>query len=100
MEHLAIYLPYEAMVGGPVQFRWMYPFERRMHGLKGSVKNKAHPERSICENYIISEILYFISLYFEGEVEIRDDDRIPKNLVGLGLLVRIYRFYLEWCNFI
>ncbi|GLU22231.1 hypothetical protein SLE2022_383210 [Rubroshorea leprosula] len=29
MEHLAIHLPYEAKVGGPVQFRWMYPFERK-----------------------------------------------------------------------
>ena len=28
MEHLAIHLPYEAQVGGPVQYRWMYPFER------------------------------------------------------------------------
>ena len=28
MEHLLIHLPYEAKVGGPVQFRWMYPFER------------------------------------------------------------------------
>lgn len=27
MEHLPIHLPYEAMVGGPVQYRWMYPFE-------------------------------------------------------------------------
>ena len=28
MEHLLVLLPYEARVGGPVQFRWMYPFER------------------------------------------------------------------------
>ncbi|GKV11344.1 hypothetical protein SLEP1_g22608 [Rubroshorea leprosula] len=28
MEHLAIHLPYEARVGGSVQFGWMYPFER------------------------------------------------------------------------
>ena len=28
MEHLLIHLPYEAKVGGPVQYRWMYPFER------------------------------------------------------------------------
>ena len=28
MEHLPIHLPYEALVGGPVQYRWMYPFER------------------------------------------------------------------------
>lgn len=28
MEHLVIHLPYEAEVGGPVQYRWMYVFER------------------------------------------------------------------------
>jgi len=28
MEHLTIYLPYEAKFGGPVQYQWMYPFER------------------------------------------------------------------------
>ena len=30
MEHLLVHLPYEAKVGGPVQYRWMYPFERYM----------------------------------------------------------------------
>ena len=28
MEHLPIHLPMEASLGGPVQYRWMYPFER------------------------------------------------------------------------
>jgi hypothetical protein len=28
MEHLPIHLPFEAKVGGLVQYRWMYPFER------------------------------------------------------------------------
>ena len=28
MEHLPVHLPYEARVGGPVQYRWMYHFER------------------------------------------------------------------------
>ncbi|KAL0433488.1 UNVERIFIED_CONTAM: hypothetical protein Slati_2683100 [Sesamum latifolium] len=28
MEHLIVHLPYEPLVGGPVQYRWMYPFER------------------------------------------------------------------------
>lgn len=28
MEHLLIHLPYEAKIAGPVQYRWMYPFER------------------------------------------------------------------------
>ena len=28
MEHLPVHLPYEARIVGPVQFRWMYPYER------------------------------------------------------------------------
>jgi hypothetical protein len=28
MEHLPIYLPFEAKVGVPVQYRWMYPFKQ------------------------------------------------------------------------
>ena len=28
IEHLPIHLPFEAKVGGPVQYRWLYPFER------------------------------------------------------------------------
>jgi len=28
MDHLPVHLPYEARVSGPVQYRWMYPFER------------------------------------------------------------------------
>ncbi|GLU06890.1 hypothetical protein SLE2022_238750 [Rubroshorea leprosula] len=59
-----------------------------MHGLKSSVKSKAHPKESICENYIVSEISHFISLYFEGEVE-TIGDHIPRNLVGLGPSVNI-----------
>ena len=28
MEYLLIHFPYETEVGGPVQYRWMYPYER------------------------------------------------------------------------
>ena len=28
MIHLAVHLPREAILGGPVQYRWMYPIER------------------------------------------------------------------------
>ena len=28
MVHLAVHLPHEAILGGPVQYRWMYPIER------------------------------------------------------------------------
>ena len=28
MEHLVVHLPHEAILGGPVQYRWMYLYER------------------------------------------------------------------------
>ncbi|KAL0278016.1 UNVERIFIED_CONTAM: hypothetical protein Sradi_7304200 [Sesamum radiatum] len=68
MEHLIVHLPYEARVGGPVQYRWMYPFERFLRDLKKKVKNKAHVEASICEAYIVQKIGWFTSHYFESHV--------------------------------
>ncbi|KAL0416939.1 UNVERIFIED_CONTAM: hypothetical protein Slati_3525800 [Sesamum latifolium] len=59
MEHLIVHLPYEACVGGTMQYRWMYPFERFLRELKKKVKNKAHVEASIVEAYIIEEIGLF-----------------------------------------
>ncbi|XP_023742686.2 uncharacterized protein LOC111890839 [Lactuca sativa] len=53
MEHLPIHLPYEAKIAGPVQYRWMYPFERLLHQLKKDVKNKARVEGSICNAYLL-----------------------------------------------
>ncbi|CAH9100611.1 unnamed protein product [Cuscuta europaea] len=79
MEHLVIHLPYEALNGGPVFYRWMYRFERlvtisfifeylfhnninlcttfillcRFLGeLKKKMTNKAHVEASICQAYL------------------------------------------------
>ncbi|KAL0383123.1 UNVERIFIED_CONTAM: hypothetical protein Scaly_0599600 [Sesamum calycinum] len=68
MEHLILHLPYEARVGGPVQYRWMYPFERFLRELKKKVKNKAHVEASIVEAYIVEEIGWFTFHYFEPHV--------------------------------
>ena len=31
MEHVVVHLPLEALIGGPVQFRWMYVFERYVY---------------------------------------------------------------------
>ncbi|GLU03813.1 hypothetical protein SLE2022_209900 [Rubroshorea leprosula] len=81
MEHFTIHLAYEARVGGPVQYWLMYPFERRMHCLNLTVKNKACPEASICESYIMSEITNFISHHFDEGVDSRSD-RPPRNIVG------------------
>ncbi|XP_039143956.1 uncharacterized protein LOC120281093 [Dioscorea cayenensis subsp. rotundata] len=66
MVHLPIHLAWEAKVGGPVNYRWMYSVERYMHKLKGYVRNKSRPEGSIAEGYIAEECLTFCSRYLHG----------------------------------
>ncbi|XP_074300289.1 uncharacterized protein LOC141631530 [Silene latifolia] len=69
MEHLPVHLPYEAKVGGPVQYRWMYPFERFLNHLKRKIGNKARVEGSICNAYLLEEISNFCSLYYEKHID-------------------------------
>ncbi|XP_013608049.1 PREDICTED: uncharacterized protein LOC106314771 [Brassica oleracea var. oleracea] len=47
----------EARLGGPVHFRWMYPFERYMKVLKDYVRNTARPEGCIAESYLAEECM-------------------------------------------
>ncbi|XP_043816100.1 uncharacterized protein LOC122724634 [Manihot esculenta] len=68
----------KAKVGGPVQYRWMYPFERYLFDLKKKVKNKAYVEGSIVEAYLIEEISSFCSHYFEPSISTRLN-RVPRN---------------------
>ncbi|RDY03281.1 hypothetical protein CR513_13158, partial [Mucuna pruriens] len=79
MEHLPIHLPYEARVGGPVQYRWMYPFERFLHSLKNKVKNMARVEAFICKAYLVEETSTFASFYYPDKIETRRT-RIPRNV--------------------
>lgn len=67
MEHLPIHLPDEAALGGPVQFRWMYPFERYMRHLKMKAKNKSQIGGSIVSQCITEEISHFSSYYFSSD---------------------------------
>ena len=67
MQHLLIHLPYEAKVGGPVQYRWMYHIERALKHLRAMVGNKARVEGCIAEAFLLKEISYFSSVYFAEE---------------------------------
>ncbi|GJX64163.1 zinc finger BED domain-containing protein RICESLEEPER 2-like protein, partial [Tanacetum coccineum] len=44
MIHMVIHLPLEALEGGPIRPRWMYPSERFIKKLKNYVRKKAKPE--------------------------------------------------------
>ncbi|XP_042958053.1 uncharacterized protein LOC122293566 [Carya illinoinensis] len=76
MVHLAVHLPHEAIIGGPVQYRWMYPFERFLGKFKRYVKNKARPEGSIAEAWVHIECLTFCSMYLQDvETKFNRPDR-------------------------
>ncbi|KAK2455160.1 hypothetical protein QL285_002640 [Trifolium repens] len=77
MEHLVVHLAYEARLGGPVQYRWMYPFERFMGDSKRSVKNKAKVEGSICASYLHHETIHFCSHYFKDTLTGRSGRNEP-----------------------
>ncbi|XP_015161468.1 uncharacterized protein [Solanum tuberosum] len=77
MVHLVIHLPREAKLGGPVQYRWMYPIERFLRTLKCYVRNRNQPEGSIIEGYIVEESIIFCSRYLPGNV--KGYDRMDKN---------------------
>ena len=64
MQHLLVHLPWEALVGGPAQFRWMYSQERELKKLRGMVRNKARVEGCIAEAFAAREITLFSSKYF------------------------------------
>ncbi|XP_019091276.1 PREDICTED: uncharacterized protein LOC104742134 [Camelina sativa] len=69
MEHLPIHFPYEAELGGPVQYRWTYPFEFFFKKLKGKAKNKRYAAGSIVESYINDDIAYFSEHYFADDIQ-------------------------------
>jgi hypothetical protein len=66
MQHLMVHLPWEARVGGPVQFRWMYSQERELKKLRATVRNKARVEGCIAEAFAAKEITNFSNLYLSS----------------------------------
>jgi hypothetical protein len=64
MQHLLIYLPYKAKLGGPVQYRWMYHIERALKYLKPMVDNRERVEGCIAEAFMVKEVAYFSSVYY------------------------------------
>ncbi|KAL9667855.1 hypothetical protein QQ045_002224 [Rhodiola kirilowii] len=70
MEHLPIHVADEVLLGGPVHYRWMYPFERFIYHLKqlGQKGNRAEVEASIVNAYIQLETSYLGSDYLDSEL--------------------------------
>ncbi|KAG8480732.1 hypothetical protein CXB51_025390 [Gossypium anomalum] len=60
MVHLVIHFPHEAILGGPIFYRWMF-----LSKLKSYCRNKRYPEGSITEGYLAEECMTFCSRYLE-----------------------------------
>nr|AAD03356.1 En/Spm-like transposon protein [Arabidopsis thaliana] len=72
MVHLTVHLGREALLGGPVHFRWMYPFERYMKVLKDFVRNTARPEGCIAECYLAEECIQFCSEFLKKTTKVQE----------------------------
>ncbi|XP_048629229.1 uncharacterized protein LOC125600641 [Brassica napus] len=72
MFHLPLHLSREARLGGPVHFRWMYPFERYMKTLKAFVKNYARPEACMAEAYLAGECVAFCLEFLKESVPVQE----------------------------
>jgi hypothetical protein len=64
MQHLLVHLLYEAKLGGPLQYRWLYHIEKALKNFRAMVHNKAKVEGCIAEEFKLKEIAYFTSVYF------------------------------------
>ena len=65
MVHLPIRLDNEAMIAGPIKYRWMYPVDRCLYFLKSYIRNIACLEGCIAKVYIEFEYMTLCSRYFQ-----------------------------------
>jgi hypothetical protein len=63
--HHLVHLPGEVGLYGPMSARWMYFVERYMGELKGWVRQRARPEGSMAQGYLIAETMHYVSEYSE-----------------------------------
>ena len=64
MQHLILHLPYEARMGGPVQWRWCYAIERVLKTVRKKTGNKGKIEGSITKACSLEEVSNFTTTYY------------------------------------
>ncbi|XP_026453712.1 uncharacterized protein LOC113355142 isoform X2 [Papaver somniferum] len=101
MTHLPIHLAGEAIIAGPVHYRWMYPIELYLYTLKKYVRNKSQPEGSIAQVYLVDECLTFCSRYLSVEINTKFN-QIGRNSDGDGATTSSHELpiFEEACRFL
>ncbi|MCO5552535.1 hypothetical protein L7F22_006047 [Adiantum nelumboides] len=94
--HFFVHLVDEVEIAGTVHARWMFFLERFMKTLKGFVRQRARPEGSMAEGWLVQESCVFISEYLSrsqnNALELwstKDDDRVVGDVPqGIGVVKR------------
>ncbi|KAL9667674.1 hypothetical protein QQ045_002038 [Rhodiola kirilowii] len=90
--HLPIRVAEEIVLGGPVHYRWMYPFERFIYRLKKMAKNKAFIEASIVQAYLQQETSFIGSDYLGSEFQ-TNARRVKRNKIISGeTTMRLFQY--------
>ncbi|MCO5581359.1 hypothetical protein L7F22_035241 [Adiantum nelumboides] len=92
--HLLVHLVDEVEIAGTVHARWMFFLERFMKTLKGFVRQRAPPEGSMVEGWLVQESCVFVSEYLSrsqnNALELwitKDDDRVVGDVLqGNGVV--------------
>ncbi|KAK4383631.1 hypothetical protein Sango_2757000 [Sesamum angolense] len=71
MEHLIVHLPYEVRVGGLVQYRWMYLFER---SFPNELDGKYHPKDLIIEELVATQFKVWFKYCVKSDLNYIDND--------------------------
>jgi hypothetical protein len=91
MQHLLVQLSYEAKVGGPMQYSWMYHIERALNKLSATVDNKGIVKGIIAEEFKYKEEGAFTSVYFAAEHNINAPTlRYHDEKVGTHINLQIF----------
>lgn len=64
--HLLVHVVDEVAIAGTVHSRWMFFLERFMKTLKGFVRQRARPEGSMAEGWLIQESLVYITEFLSS----------------------------------
>ncbi|KAL0395471.1 UNVERIFIED_CONTAM: hypothetical protein Slati_4513300 [Sesamum latifolium] len=79
MKHLIVYLPYEAHVGGPVQYRWMCPFER---SFLNELYEHHHSEDPIIEELVGTQFKDWFKRRVKFELNYTDNELLKLHYWG------------------
>ncbi|XP_057775267.1 uncharacterized protein LOC130994246 [Salvia miltiorrhiza] len=103
MKHLPVHLPNEARLAGPVQYRWMYPFERYLRKLKnhtGSPLGKMSKRYLDAKEYKAAQIYILLNCHEVTDIYLKlfEDEMVAGNpfISASNLGTKIDEDFVDW----